>query len=302
MARRIARVRRWAIAAGAVAALLLVAAALTPHGFALSPSGRTGRQVIPALPPAADYILIGLAVIATAVAVGFLFTLFGGQERGPRAGPVPLWAKAVIVLLLIGAAFMLDSVFNDGRLARFFGRLSHLTRPPSAHKAHGAGKPVESPALGNALATLFGVALLLALVGIYWMLRRPPLQLADALEKDPSAALLQEVDLGIDDLAGISDPRAAVVACYRRMERTIVAAGVARRRSDTPFELLARFLEQHSVAGDSARRLTDLFETARFSRGDIDETMRTGAIAALTDVRDQLQAAIEERAGAGSMA
>jgi Domain of unknown function (DUF4129) len=51
-------------------------------------------------------------------------------------------------------------------------------------------------------------------------------------------------------------------------------------------------LERHDVAETSARRLTELFERARFSDGIIDESTRRAALAALEDVRMQLGALV----------
>jgi uncharacterized protein DUF4129 len=74
------------------------------------------------------------------------------------------------------------------------------------------------------------------------------------------------------------------------MERTLAAAGIPRRPSEAPFEFLTRALHELDASADSVTRLTDLFEWAKFSPHQPDESMRDDAIAALEAVRDELRA------------
>ena len=65
---------------------------------------------------------------------------------------------------------------------------------------------------------------------------------------------------------------------------------------EAPLEYVARALRDLEVGERSVRRLTDLFERAKFSTHEIDESMRTEAIAALGRVRDELRSASEAAA------
>ena len=73
------------------------------------------------------------------------------------------------------------------------------------------------------------------------------------------------------------------------MEWTLGAAGIPRRASEAPLEYLARALSELDASGPAVRRLTDLFEWAKFSQHEPDESMRDDAIAALEAVRDDLR-------------
>jgi hypothetical protein len=53
---------------------------------------------------------------------------------------------------------------------------------------------------------------------------------------------------------------------------------------------MERALLSLETSGDSAERLTDLFEWAKFSQHEPEAWMRDDAVAALIAVRDQLQA------------
>lgn len=93
----------------------------------------------------------------------------------------------------------------------------------------------------------------------------------------------------IDDLEAEPDPRRAVIAAYARMESVLARRGLRRRLSETPLEYLQRVLLGLTGRQDAVARLTSLFERAKFSRGEIDGSMKQDAIGALRDLRDDLQ-------------
>jgi Domain of unknown function (DUF4129) len=83
--------------------------------------------------------------------------------------------------------------------------------------------------------------------------------------------------------------RLAVIRAYARIEQTFAAHGVPREKADTPLEHLTRVLEGLSVSASSARRLTELYEHAKFSSHAIDPTMKDDAIEALAGLRAELE-------------
>lgn len=109
------------------------------------------------------------------------------------------------------------------------------------------------------------------------------------------------LDEAIDDLADEPDPRQAVILAYARMERVLGRNGLSRRPPEAPVEYMKRVLKQLVEAEEPVRRLTDLFEWAKFSQHPIDATMRAEAIAALVAVRDQLERR-DQTVGAPSLA
>lgn len=110
--------------------------------------------------------------------------------------------------------------------------------------------------------------------------------------------LAGEIEDTLDDLRAEPDPRRAVVAAYARLERSLTASGLPRRRADTALEYLARILDRLEVEEAAVRRLTDLYTRAKFSQHGIDEAAREDAIAALVAVRDGLRRTAHLRAGA----
>lgn len=90
------------------------------------------------------------------------------------------------------------------------------------------------------------------------------------------------------DLDTVTDPREVVIACYARMERVFADAGSARRPDEAPLELLARVLAEQYVPADDVRRLTALFNEARFSTHAVTEDMRDAARRSLRSIADSL--------------
>jgi hypothetical protein len=104
-------------------------------------------------------------------------------------------------------------------------------------------------------------------------------------------ALSDVLDETLDDLRAEADPRRAVIAAYARMERALAAHGVPRRRFEAPHEYLGRVLAEVTGGGLAARRLTALFERARFSPHEIDASMKNEAIDAIETLQADLAAA-----------
>jgi hypothetical protein len=118
-------------------------------------------------------------------------------------------------------------------------------------------------------------------------LRRRHVELEQAPVRETLAEVLGET---LDDLRSEPDPRRAVIGAYAKMERTLAARGFPRHEYEAPLEYLARILGIVEGSGHSARRLTKLFERARFSPHEIDQRMKDDAIDSLVGLRAQLEA------------
>jgi hypothetical protein len=166
-------------------------------------------------------------------------------------------------------------------------KLKPPTRPPLTS---GGGSSFHIP-LGPILYALLIVAIVAAVVvSIWWStrLRRPAAPLV--IEDVSTEELREAVNEGRAALAGISDARAAIIACYVAMERRLADRGTARGAADTPDELLARAAAAGTVRGRAAGRLTALFYEARFSTHPLDAGQRDAASAALDELAEELAA------------
>jgi uncharacterized protein DUF4129 len=136
------------------------------------------------------------------------------------------------------------------------------------------------------LAILLGLLLGTAAIVAATVSRRRPRTLREGAPEALAAAL----DESLDDLRTDPDLRRAIIAAYARMEAVLAAAGIPRRPADAPLEYLERALLSLDTSAAAVRRLTELFEWARFSHHDPEPSMRDDAVDALLAVRDELRA------------
>jgi len=216
-----------------------------------------------------------------------------GRRRRRRRRPRPRFDAQLLALPLLlaaGGALLLALVaLLGGRPGRLASRpasspLAGLT----AHRATGAaggggGVPIDPIALIVAAAV---VALAVAALALRARRRR---EVAGGAG-DQEDALVAALDDSLADLADEPDPRRAVIRAYERMERALAARGAPRDRAETPVEYLRRALAAVRASQGSIRRLTDLFELARFSAHVIDAAAKQEAIAALSALRAELDA------------
>jgi hypothetical protein len=126
---------------------------------------------------------------------------------------------------------------------------------------------------------------------LYYSWRQSKKRTAVPVDQEATVAedIAASIGDAIDDLEAEPDARRAVIAAYARMESVLARHGLRRRPSETPTEYLRRILLGLTSRGDAVGRLTSLFEQAKFSRHDVDESMKQDAIAALREIRDDLR-------------
>jgi hypothetical protein len=202
--------------------------------------------------------------------------------------------KYVLGMCMLGVAVV---VITDLHLHFFI-----KAKPPPPQLSTGPKAPLKHPLtsggggslhipLGPILYALLVVAIVAAVVvSIWWStrLRRPAAPLV--IEDVSTEELREAVREGRAALAGIDDARAAIIACYVAMERSLADRGTARGTADTPDELLARAVAAGTVRGGAAGRLTALFYEARFSTHPLAAGQRDAASAALDELAGELAA------------
>ena len=196
---------------------------------------------------------------------------------------VPLVVFAVVALILSIAVLVGGSSHAPTGGLRSTG----ATIAPAQRAGHAAVGGGSVPV--NAVAFAI-VASLLAIAGI-WLALRERRRRGVAAPVGAPDGLAAAVEESLEDLASEPDPRRAVIKAYDRMERALTANGTPRDRAETPLEYLRRALAAVNASKSSIRRLTDLFEQARFSRHVIDSMMKQEAIEALTALRSELDGA-----------
>jgi hypothetical protein len=112
-------------------------------------------------------------------------------------------------------------------------------------------------------------------------------------ELEAEAALARALDEvladTLDDLRAERDPRKAVIEVYARLEQTFAVYRVPRDPAETPLEYVSRALDRLRVSPNAVRRLTLLFERAKFSTHAVDTRIKDEAIETLASVRAELE-------------
>jgi uncharacterized protein DUF4129 len=302
---------------------LLFVAAAALRGYV--PGAEVGPRPPPSDNPVVSAVVVGLLVASVAVvAVAVVTRLRNRSVTPPRVASRPDWSRgdrgrptwrvALIAFGVILGWLLLSTLLS--RLGAGLGdddadgAAATPTAPaaaPSAPDAGAAAPPMPlEPDPGTGLLGYFyaatAVFVVVLVVGtIVAARRRGPLP-ASAPDVDHSGggvdvgsqslALAAEVGLAeVEDLS--REPRKAIIACYAAMERQLsLLPDAAPRDFDTASEVLARAVDHHALAPDSATQLVDLFDEARFSPHVMNEGHRDAAVAVLTQVLGELRSRV----------
>lgn len=260
-------------------------------GAAVGQGGDIAPIVVPRalLTVTAQTVLWLLIAADLLLFAGMVYALISDRSlpKGePRKFSLLTYLVALVPTLLAGI-LLLVRPRAAGSFLFFRQPVGVSTSPLRAAAATGSASSTDWTWLSLLLAALIAAAFL---SWLFWPARR--------LHRSPPARpmprtsdeVVEAIDVSIDALSAIRDPRRAIIAAYAAMESSIVRAGIPHRRSDTPLEFLRRTSRAAvEIAGD-AGRLTYLFEFAKFSQHNVDESMRSDALSSLRQIRDRLTA------------
>jgi Domain of unknown function (DUF4129) len=280
-------------------------------------------------PALARLLLTGLLIAGVLVGLRGGYVLHGWRGPYHRDGiAIGIALESVLAVLLVALLIRGRRPSDDFRVQRLRSVLravllaalvvgipallllaKPLHHPPPPPPQQSQPQPSASPEVTRVqhpgaafrlpLADIAYALLILALIGgiaaCVVLLRRrlpghdavPPAEasVAEGQRGDLRAA----VSSGQRALAGLDDARAAIIACYLAMERSLASAGAARTAADTPDEFLARAAEAGLVRGAAAGELTGLFYEARFSAHELSAAQRAAAQSALQQLAADLR-------------
>ncbi len=101
-------------------------------------------------------------------------------------------------------------------------------------------------------------------------------------------ALRDAVLRSLEEIRRDPDARRAIIGAYRLMEAALAGTGLPRGPAEAPREYLARALAEIDAGPRAPRRLTALFERARFGDAELDLSLRDEAVSALLELRAAL--------------
>jgi hypothetical protein len=236
---------------------------------------------------------VGVGIALEAVLAVLLGALLIRQRRRPAADFATRRLRTVLRAVLLAGLVAIPVILVADAPLRGHLRTRAPTSPrlpaaPSARPTHLAPPSSVHFPLSALLYSLLGLVLLAAIAAIVLLLIRHRPADQDALPpEDASLAegerteLRAAVQSGQRALAGLDDTRAAIIACYLAMERSLAAAGADRTEADTPAEFLDRAAAAGLVRTAAAGQLTGLFYEARFSRHELAGAERRAAEHAL---------------------
>ena len=271
----------------AVVALLGVVAAVSRvHD---TPGGNAGIH----RPPAAvgDYLFSIFALVMVGVLLGLVYFVLSERsllaERRQRQRGTYKALAILVGLALLAAIF----VRVHGQIR---GQNASGTNPLTGKLPRTSTLPQQTgrdPAPEFKWLPVFfaggGALIVLGAIGVRSLARSRRGLVEGFLLEQEFEELVEDT---LADLYAETDPRRAIIAAYARVERLFATYGLPRDPSEAPLEYLDRVLPTLRASGSALRRLTALFEWAKFSAHAVDRPMRDDAIEALVVVRDELRA------------
>ena len=277
---------------GAAVTGLLLVVAIASHGRPLSGSGHPG-------PTASffDYVYTTIVIVAIAMTLVTIYA-FAGMRGRLWTDPGRRWHLISTVLMLAGA-LLFAYLLQRGHFLATLHKLEQQHASTGAQGAGGKHLPKGAHARGARLRwdEIVLIALLLGGMVVVGLMNRSRRRLRPLPRlRTKRDALARALDESLDDLRTDPDLRRAIIAAYARMERALEAAAMPRHPAEAPFEYVERVLESLDASAASVRRLTVLFEWAKFSQHEPEPVMRDEAIAALIAVRDELRSPLQAAA------
>jgi membrane protease YdiL (CAAX protease family) len=280
------------LAAAAVVLVALVAVSAGGYRLGDSSAARSSPYAVDTILTVliALYLVAAAAVIVAMFWSGLELRRFQSQKtrRQRTSRGVAVVVAGAVVLAVAAAHFHFHprspAEQAAGAKGAQTGKKQHSSRQPASHHAQIRLVPLFA-VLGTA-----GLAVAAFLAAEKGRRRRLPRDWAVA------EALSDVLEETLDDLRAEPDPRRAVIGAYARMERSLAAHGIPRHRFEAPHEYLGRVFGELAAGRLSVMRLTALFERARFSPHEIDQTMKVAAIDAIEALQADLAVAEAEAA------
>ena len=246
----------------------------------------------------------------------------GGSQTGTvLINPYPLFRAIAILLLIVGAGFViLVVVYRPGsrrsprdwqarsisliiafvllalaspQLLDLVESLRESVNPIDSESVTetepGATEPVnDRPGEPVWILALAAGAGLLVIGALGTSRRRAELPPPNEQPTTHLSVALKEV---LAELHLSDDPKEVIIGAYALMEQALARDGLPRHQAEAPMEYLQRALTRLNISRASVQRLTDLFTAARFSDHTIGRDMAIEAVAALDDIHREVQPA-----------
>ena len=275
------------LALGLVGLLLLVA--IAARGGHPSTTGRIATRAVPNTLQDSLVTFIAITYVAVIVAIVTAVVRYRSNWQDPKSNWLTNFALVTVLMLIAtGIGYYAMTHTNLRQQAQKTER-AQTGRGNTNRVRRLKPTPVPIREANFQWPVLFGIGGLVLLAGVWIYIRNRRSFVPDRDDQSLEADMVGAIETTIDDLRSERDPRKAVIAAYAQMERTLTAHGLPRDQAEAPREYLTRILRGLAVRETAVHTLTELFEYAKFSRHEIDATMKESAIDALLGVREDLQ-------------
>ena len=277
---------------GLAVTVLLALAGIASHGRPLA--GSRGRG-----PTATffDYVATTLVIFAIVMLAIVVYTLFGQKVVGgpPRRGRWHLVSSFISFLQCRRARVRPHPHRLRAAAAEVRASAAETAATPGAGRAVRVRRPTERAQRTSALGRARSLHRADRRNGC-----RARCEPADEARAAPVAARAQRGGVARDRRVDRRSPQRSEPPPRDRGRVRADGAGARscrafpRHPAEAPFEYVERALRSLDTSTDSIRRLTALFERAKFSQHEPEPEMRDEAIDALVAVRDELARPVEE--------
>jgi len=272
-----------------VVTVLLAIVAIAAHGKPLG-SGRGSSGALPVSFWSWVFTTLVIFELLLFILGVVAFVLFRRERAvtNPRRRRSTLRSLLVLIvgvglLMLVARHIDLRHLFHQERAPTHNG----ITTPLTGKNAKPGSRPAHVHFRWEEFVVVLGLLLGLAVLAARTRSRLGP---GGGERRAAPEVLAAALDASLDDLRTDPDLRRAIIAAYARMETALAVAGLPRRPAEAPLEYVERALLSLDTSAAAVRRLTDLFEWARFSQHEPEPSMRDDAVDALVAVRDELRA------------
>jgi hypothetical protein len=241
-----------------------------------------------------DYVFTSFLILEVfMILAAFVFLFFMRRDPDRRQNYSSRTARALVILLatavfvvILGRHLNLERLLHPNDKSTATNKTATQPLLGKNAKHHKQAAPQHVQFRWEELAIVLGLLLGLGVLAAATRRRLGP----EIDRQRAPEVLAAALDESLDDLRADPDLRRAIIAAYARMETALAAAGLPRHRAEAPLEYVERALLTLDTSASAVRRLTDLFQWARFSQHEPDPSMRDEAVDALIAVRDELRA------------
>ncbi len=284
-----------------LAGIALAATGLLVSNIQIADVGPEGESIQTFTNKIAGVMTSSLFILWGAIFIYVLIGLF--NSRGKKAEVTASvgeysWYRPLIGLLILAAFIALMewsdlnvSLFNQGDGAQGGNQTAGGQTPP----------PIAGGSESGLFVLVFMSILFVSLVAVYFLYFRERDRDRNRyrLEGQDGRAQIGFVEDAMEELYRGDDFRSTIIRLYQHMCRLVKEDIRSDQRYMTPREFAGLATEKLRWPRGPVDELTSLFEEARYSSHDMDETRKNRAIRCLEDIRSAIDRRSDESAKGG---